>query len=144
MGFFSVSAGEYLKIRTKLRADTIILIKLLNTSSLLIRGNDIKIMLEDIKQVILFFAWTPNAKNLITLNSSRNIITSLNIFNIKAIIRIIISLYIVKYNPSKPYIISSSLISLMLLFSTIISFAFSKTNLFILSLYDKQIYNNLN
>ena len=46
--------------------------KLFITRTLHIRGINIKIIEDDIKQVILFLAWTPNAKKRIILNNKRN------------------------------------------------------------------------
>ncbi len=53
---------------------------------------------------MLLPAWKPKAKNLIILNNTSIIRTSLTILRIIAKPKIIINLVIVKYMPSSPYL----------------------------------------
>lgn len=111
IGLFFVSAGEKIAIRIIIGIEIIIFNLSSITKYLHMSGHPINIIVDDIKQTMLFFACNPNDTDLIILNSNKSIINSFIIPMKYAIIKIIIAFVIVKYVPSSPYRIAASFLS---------------------------------
>ena len=112
IGFFSVSAGEFLNINNTPSIDIIILNIIGNSIIIDKYGIPINKVVETIKQIQLFVACNPKDGILIMLYIIENIITSLNIPRINDINIITINFENVRYILTRPYSISFNLISL--------------------------------
>ena len=109
IGFFSVSAGLFLKINIVVVIPIVIFINVFIIMILLKNVKPINIILELIRHFVLVLACMPNDGILIMLYIIVNIISSFNIPRSAANRKIIIVFVIVKYIPVKPYSIISSL-----------------------------------
>lgn len=108
IGLFSVSAGLFLNI-SKVQIIPIETFNQIGNVSIKHRyGVVINIKVDDTKQIQLFVACNPKEGALTILYIIVNIISSFKIPRTNAIKNIIIVFVTVKYNPVKPYSISSN------------------------------------
>lgn len=95
-------------------------------------GNPTNDIVDDIRHIHDFDACIPNDGAFTIEYIARKIKNSLNIPNIMHMILIITIFVIVRYIPSKPYLISSSFVSSYCMFFLIMFIHLSNTNFFIL------------
>lgn len=139
IGLFSVSAGENKYIPIIDIIPIIIFAIVFNDVYIDNSGIPIKEIDEVIKHIHDFEACIPNDGALIIEYIIRNIKNSLNIPSIIHMILIIIIFVIIRYIPSRPYLISSSFVSSYCIFFFIMFIHLSNTNFFILLPLDVSI-----